>query len=440
MDADQAAARTAPGTAAATWHALAWLVFGNSIGVMLATLLLVPQLNVWLGEWTYGRWIMVHMNTALFGWASLPMLAFLFHVYGAGDGRSGRWCRSLVWLWSAALAVGCISWLNGNSSGKLFLDWTGFARVFFIVALIALWGFLVLAFFRQLRGLGTHGAALASKAIGLIALLAVPAALYIASGPAGYPHVNPDTGGPTGQSQLESSLGVVALLLVVPLGIAQRHARSRGVLLFAWGALTAEAVLCAMLGRADVSHRVVAQWLSLASLLLWIPAVPAYYGAFIWKPTTAQWRRAFQWWWGGLVGTGWVLFLPGVLDRVKFTDALVGHSLMAMAGFLSAFLLFVMTQLLAEEDAWVLTRTWSFLAWNAGVLAYVVLMFAAGWLEGANPAFTVTPGPLRDLIYSLRLLTGLAMLIASLDWWLAAFSLSGQAAQVVGRRAEVEAA
>jgi len=440
MASERIAADTSRGTASAVWHALAWLAVGNSIGVMLAILLLVPSLNLWLGEWTYGRWMMVHMNTALFGWASLPMLAFLFHVYGAGSGRMAHWCRALVWLWSAALFVGCLSWLSGNSSGKLFLDWTGFARVFFIAALLALWGFLVLALFEQLRGQGLRGAALALKAAGLLALLAVPAALYVASSSTGYPHVNPDTGGPTGQSQLESSLGVVALLLVVPLGIAERRVRCRGVFLFAWGALAAEALLCVMLGRADVSHHIPAQWLSLASLLLWIPAVPAYYGAFVWKASTARWRLAFQWWWGGLVVTGWVLFLPGVLDRVKFTDALVAHSLMAMAGFLSAFLLFVMTQLLSESDAWVLTRTGSFVAWNGGVLAYVVLMFVAGGFEAVNPAFTVMPGPMRELIYFLRLLTGLAMLFASLDWWAAAFSLSGHAARAVREPMEVEVA
>ena len=55
------------GVTAAVQHALGWLVFGNALGVMIAILLLLPQLNPWLGEWTYGRWMMVHMNTALFG-------------------------------------------------------------------------------------------------------------------------------------------------------------------------------------------------------------------------------------------------------------------------------------------------------------------------------------------------------------------------------------
>ena len=44
------------------WHSLLWLVMANAIGVLIATLLLVPGLNGMLNEWTYGRWVMVHMN------------------------------------------------------------------------------------------------------------------------------------------------------------------------------------------------------------------------------------------------------------------------------------------------------------------------------------------------------------------------------------------
>jgi len=43
-------------------------------------------------------------------------------------------------------------------------------------------------------------------------------------------------------------------------------------------------------------------------------------------------------------------------------------------------------------------------------------MFYAGWIEGADPAFTIVPGPLRDAIYWLRLLLGIAMTAASLQW------------------------
>ncbi|HUD75374.1 MAG TPA: hypothetical protein VMQ76_09905, partial [Terracidiphilus sp.] len=51
-------------------HALFWLVFANAIGLLIAILLIFPALNRLLGEWTYGRWIMVHMNLELYGWTS----------------------------------------------------------------------------------------------------------------------------------------------------------------------------------------------------------------------------------------------------------------------------------------------------------------------------------------------------------------------------------
>ena len=84
------------GVTSAVQHALGWLVVGNAMGVMIAILLLLPQLNPWLGEWTYGRWMMVHMNTALYGWCSLPMIALLFRAYAADSGALAAWCRPVA--------------------------------------------------------------------------------------------------------------------------------------------------------------------------------------------------------------------------------------------------------------------------------------------------------------------------------------------------------
>jgi cytochrome c oxidase cbb3-type subunit I len=411
------------GVTAAVQHALGWLVFGNALGVMIAILLLLPQLNSWLGEWTYGRWMMVHMNTALFGWCSLPILALLFKAYGADRGSLAVWCRPVVWLWSAALVVGSYSWLQGHSSGKLFLDWSGYARVFFPLALLGFWVLLAIAFARN-RESGSNGpAVLFARLLGLLALLPVPLAIYLSSSPNNYPAVNPATGGPTAASQLESTLGVVLILLAVPFGVARPRPGLRRVAGISCAVFFAEAVLTALLGTGDVSHRLPAQYLSLASVLVWIPLIRTYYAHFEWTPATRRWRTAFLSWWAGLVITGWIMFLPGVLDRVKFTDALVGHSLLAVAGFLSAFVVFILVQVLGEEDAWILNRTWSFYAWNLGVLAYVIVIMIAGWIEGADPAFTIVPGTARNIIYIIRLLTGIAMLAGSAEWLLASLAL-----------------
>jgi cytochrome c oxidase cbb3-type subunit 1 len=163
-----------------------------------------------------------------------------------------------------------------------------------------------------------------------------------------------------------------------------------------------------------------AQWMSLGAVLVWAPLIPAYYNTFQWNAATRRWRIAFLCWWSGLVVTGWIFFLPGVLDRFKFTDGLVGHSLTAVAGCLSAFLVFVLIQMHGENGAHAFSRAWSFYAWNLGVLAYVVLMTATGWIEGGNPEFTIVPGLLRNSLYAIRVATGVAMLAASLDWLAAA--------------------
>ena len=416
--------------ASAAWHSLVWLVLANFIGVLLSILLLFPTLNRLLGEWTYGRWIMVHINLELYGWASLPLAGFLFKVYGTDRGPLAQWCRPVLWVWSAALGVGAYSWLSGHSSGKLFLDWSGYARILFPLAMIALWLLLAVSFVRGWKiAANTTLAARSAKLLGLALLLVVPIAMYIASSPTFYPAINPDTGGPTGASQLESSLIVVAILLMLPFALTRRKDKGSRAIGIAWAILVAEFLLCFALGRADISHHRPAQYLSLGSLLIWIPLTPAYYAAFEWNANTRRWRIAFLAWWSALVLTGWVFFLPGVLDHFKFTDGLVGHSLLAMGGFASSLLIFVMVQLLGE-DGWIFNRTRSFYGWNIAVVGYVVLMSVAGWREGFDPAFTIVPGMARNAIYFLRLVVGVVLLASSLDWLIDATTLLHESAPV----------
>jgi cytochrome c oxidase cbb3-type subunit 1 len=419
-DAQQRGQRAVAETA---WHSLFWLVLANAIGVMLATLLLFPALNGLLGEWTYGRWMMVHMNLELYGWASLPLVGFLFRTYRADRGRLANSCRPVLWAWSMALGAGAISWLSGHSSGKLFLDWSGFTRVLFPVALMALWLLLVLAFVESCSSSDAPTTrARAARLLGLLILLAVPFVLYTVANPNSYPPVNPDTGGPTGTSQLESSLAIVGILLILPFGITRRKAGHVRMIAIAWIVLLAESLLCAALGHSDISYHSPAQYLSLGSLLVWLPLAPTYYAGFQWHQNTRRWRLAFLWWWAALVVTGWLTSLPGVLDRLKFTDGLVGHSFVAMAGFASSLLIFMMVQLLGD-GGWVFNRARSFYLWNGGAVGYVVVMIVAGWRERFDPAFTIVLTSERNFLYTLRLLTGVMMFLSSLDWLIDASTL-----------------
>ena len=432
------------GIRSAIVHGLFWLALMNAMGVMLSVLLILPATNPLLGEWTYGRWMMTHMNLGLYGWCCLPILALLFAVYRTHDSIVARWTRPVVWLWSASLALGSLTWLNGQTSGKLFLDWSGAARIFFPLSMQALWFLLLIAFLDGLRHKRwMHWTQIIGRGLPLIALLAIPATIYIASNAHLYPHFNPDTGGPTGASQLDSSLGIVAILLLLPFAVASRiEPRTPRIswIKVAWSALVLEGLFCALINHSDASHRAPVQYLGLGLMLAWIPLVPLYYTSFAWHAETKRWKTAFLIWWVGLVLTGWISFLPGVLDRIKFTDALVGHSLTAIAGCLSAFLILLMQQMLGPEAATFRSPRW-FLAWNHSVLLYVVLMSIAGWMEGGDPGFTIIPGPTRNAIYILRILSGLGMFAASIEWLRAALhSSSSSSVSVPSQRVQQELA
>lgn len=400
----------------AAWHGLLWLSIANAIGVWLAILLMVPSADSWLGEWTYGRWMPVHLNFQLYGWLSFPLIGWLLRVYHADRGRWGSWSVTALWAWSLALTFGALSWLAGDSSGKLFLDWSGFNRVLFPLAIWLLWFVLVFAYLSQWRALAENLLARYAKVAGLVALGFVPAAIYFASNPAIYPAVNPDSGGPTGASQLESVLVIVLLLMLLPYGLHERVRRTNRWIRTAWVVFSVEVLLCLGLGHGDVSHHRPVQYMSLGSLLVWVGLIPAYYAEFRWEHRSRRWLRAMLLWWALLIPTGWCLFLPGVLDRLKFTDGLVSHSLLAMAGFSTSLLIVVLAVLLGP-DGDVFDASWAFYAWNIGTLVYVAIMVWAGWIEGANPAFTMVPGFTRNLIYLWRIGCGVAMTAASIDWF-----------------------
>ncbi len=401
--------------ARAAWHALAWLALANLVGVWLGALLLFPGLGSALAPYSYGRWMPVHLNLQLYGWLSLPLVAWLLRLYRA-DALPQAWAaRAGVTLWSLALCAGAASWLGGGAGGKLFLDWTGFSRVFFPAAIAFLWAVLLAAFLHA-RPRDTHAAS-AAKAVGLALLALVPPMIYIASDPSLYPPINPDSGGPTGASQLESVLVIVLILFVLPYGLAERNAAGSRRLKACWGVFAVEALLCLGLGRADVSHHRPTQWISLGSLLLWVPLIPAYWSAFHWMPSTRAWRWAAFTWWALLVPTGWCLFLPGVLDRFKFTDGLVAHSLLAMAGFTTNLLLLLLAVLLGK-DGDTLDSKWAFATWQGCALLYVAVMLTSGWIEGSQPGFTMTGSPLREALYTARLMLGAGMAAASLNWLL----------------------
>ena len=419
-----------------TVHALSWLVIANAVGLLLATLLLLPRLGEALAPLSYGRWMPLHLNLQLYGWCALPIVGLLIRLYQSPAQHDGP-ARLAVRLWSAALAVGAVSWLAGHSSGKLFLDWSGPPRLVLALALAFLHLALCTSYARGRReALLQRESRLSAVAKGvlLLVLLPVPWILYTAASPSLYPPVNPATGGPTGVSLLGSTLVVVALFWAAPWMLAlplHEGGSPSGNRVQRWGPLwlALHFGLFALLPHGDQGHHEPVQWLGLASVLVWLPLLGRHLRRFAWPPAARRWGLAMAGW-GTLLGiSGVITFLPGVLDSWKFTHALVAHAHIAMAGLVTSFNALVLLTLPgATSEQSPLAHRGAFWCWQGGAFVHVAALLILGTLEAIDPTIIPRFTPTTAILYSVRWLSGAAMLAAS-GHWLAAACTTRHAAQ-----------
>jgi cytochrome c oxidase cbb3-type subunit 1 len=392
-------------------HGFFWLVFGNAVGLLLALWLVFPGIGDAMSPLTYGRWVPVHLNVQLYGWTSLPLIAWLFSVYRTSTISSGLRAIHAVWAWSFALITGSLSWLSGVSSGKIFLDWHGVALWVFIAAQVVLW----IVLFRAWRANRSQWSRMASgsRLIVLLGLLMVPMSLAVTTSPETYPPIDHTTGGPTGASLLGSTLIVVAMMLLLPRGmnlIGNGQPERNYWLLWA-----AEFVTFIVLEVRGGTHHQWEQILGLALLLPWMLLIPRLWRQYAWPQSALLWRRALWIWWSVLLVLGWIEFLPGILDHMKFTNALVAHSHLAMAGFTSAFVILLAVVLLGEKASTDLRRgVWW---WHSAVAGYVIAMMLCGWLEGSDYSWMQSSAPWRTALYAFRLACGAILFVVSLRWY-----------------------
>lgn len=394
------------GVSSAVQHALGWLVFGNLVGLYLSVLLLDPSWQ--LAEWTYGRWVPVHLNVQLYGWTSLPLVAWLISIYEVDRSKYAAWGPAAVWAWTGALAIGVFYWLGGVTSGKLFLDWKAGALWSFSAAQVILWLALAAAWMDRSKGWSKlrRMAALA----GLLGLALVPASLVFAASPAVYPPIDRTTGGPTGSSLQGSAMIVVGLMLLLPrvAAICRDTKRRPGIWIFFALSWIVFGVTEAMGGTHHDPHQI----FSMLFLLPWVWWLPKDWKRFEWPEGSAAWRWAMFGWWGMLVVTSLLMYRVGVLDRIKFTQGLVAHSHLAMAGFTTSFcalLLVLVTRRRMGGNVSVVT-------WHAAALAMIMTLAAMGWREGADPAWMSAQPLWREVGLVARALCGGLMLAVSVLW------------------------
>jgi cytochrome c oxidase cbb3-type subunit 1 len=400
--------RNMAGVSSALKHALGWLAFGNLAGLYLSVLQMFPELQ--LAQWSYGRWVPVHLNAQLYGWTSLPLVAWLFSIYEVDAAKARAWAPAAVWAWTAALALGVLHWLGGVTSGKIFLDWKGGSLWGFIAAQILLWWVLAAAW-RERSSSWTRLRKSASLA-GLIGLALVPASLAFASSPSVYPPVDRTTGGPTGSSLQGSTLIVIGLMLLLPRVAALRKegAKARGIWIFFAVSWVVFGVTEAMGG----THFDARQIGSMLLLLPWVWWLPRDWAGFTWPEGSRVWRGAMFGWWSLLVASGVAMYQPGVLDRLKFTQGLVAHSHLAMAGFTTSFCALLLVLLTGKR----IGGGWSVGMWHGAVLVMIVTLALTGWREGAGPSWMLERPAWREWGLAIRSLCGVLMLWASVIWWM----------------------
>lgn len=400
---------------------LAWLAVANLVGVLLAVLLVCPRCGEWLGQFSYGRWVAVHLNWQLYGWCSLPMAGALLRHFLFPERAALNLARQALWVWSVSLALGGLGWLTGRTSGKLFLDWTGLPLILFVCAMLFLWGVLVWNYLQWDCAFRRSAVCSASRIsrffdIGILAgLFFVPWAIYWAGGRKIYPSVDPGTGGPTGASLLGSTLGIVLIMAAVP-WLLRVPRNPGGWWKPFWACFAAECAIWAAVSHGNSSHLDWRQSGALGSLVLWVPLLPLYWSGFEWNGESRLWLIATGCWWALLVVTGIVAFLPGVLERIKFTHILVAHSHLAMAGFLTNANMLVLLNISKPEDrtAKILACPFAFFAWQAGLALHLTSLLAIAAVEIGDPERWFM-GNVTALLW-MRLGAGAIMAATSMYW------------------------
>lgn len=402
-------------------YSLSWLAAGCATGFIIAFLLFCPAAGKALGEFSYGRWLPVHLNIQLYGWSALPMVGVLLKGF-LRPGRTALFhAHAVLGIWSLALLMGGVSWLAGETSGKLFLDWSGLPLLLYMSALGALWAVIgwhyLLDLIAPLPGRRLSLPMLFLKGTLLAGLSVVPLALYHVSQRSNYPAIDPGTGGPTGASLLASTLGIILVLALIPrfLGLVRKPG-ANALAFWIWFGLAVADYLA--IDHGTSSHRDWRQIGAVAMLLGSAPLLIGYLRGFQWNERSGLWLNGALCWWGLLVSMGFIVFLPGVLDRVKFTHALIAHADLAMPGLMTSINMLILANLATPPAGAIrsITGRRAFWLWQGALAIQVVLLLGIAAMEAVDHGALWKTTGYSQLFFNLRLLTGISMGTAAALW------------------------
>jgi cytochrome c oxidase cbb3-type subunit 1 len=410
--------------------ALTFLGGANLVGLWMAWLLIHPTAGEDLGIPTYGQWVPLHLNLHLYGFIGFCLLGLIFFwLLDDLVDRNPLWSTSRLILemnriWAIALFIGAMTWLNGQVSGKVFLDWSGVAKSVFLGAILCLWIILLYAVLRESKRQTRRQLTEKLFLLSLLGLVVPLMAMALRTDV--YPAVNPHSGGPTGTSLFASTLGILPLLFLLPTLLRVESTRTSFCRHCPLGWWMASVLLFPFLPHGAVSHHQGSQILVLALLLPWPWILWHFLPRFHWHASGQAWLHAMLWWFLVLVGTAFVMFLPGINERIKFTNTLVGHAHMALAGCVHSFCMVILCQLpLGSSLKQALGKRSVFLLWQASLVVMVLVLITYGLVEGQEPWREMMGTSLRKLSYTIRAICGALMTASSLYWVLAAWSRPG---------------
>jgi cytochrome c oxidase cbb3-type subunit 1 len=205
-------------------------------------------------------------------------------------------------------------------------------------------------------------------------------------------------------------LFVVGLMLLLPrvAAVSRREKKSRGIWIFF-------AVSWLVFGVTEALGGTHFDWLQIGALLLLLPWawwIPRDWAGFAWPEGSNVWRGAMLGWWGLLVVSGLLMYQPGVLDHLKFTQGLVAHTHLAMAGFTTSFCALLLVLITGRR----IGGAWSVALWHAAVLGMIVTLALMGWQEGEGPSWMLAHPVWREWGLVIRAAFGLLMLSVSVIW------------------------
>jgi cytochrome c oxidase cbb3-type subunit 1 len=172
-------------------------------------------------------------------------------------------------------------------------------------------------------------------------------------------------------------------------------------------------VIFAALDHTHAPSSSLGQQAGLGVLVLWIPSVWVFFRTFDWSPSSRPWLTAAFVWWLLLVITGFLIFLPAISERLKFTNALVSHAHLAMAGLLTSLNIAILNLLIPTQP--VVRGFW---VWQLSTAIHVVTLAVLGWLEPDRLGALFLRSDWTQAFYGLRLACGLIMCWVSAMWFL----------------------